>query len=575
MKNLLKKLRVYRYAAGWCILAGVLCTLPSLSNGLNLDDRFHALALTGNNSIPALPQTALDLFSLSGDANRDIWIDQGLFPWWTASDLKISFFRPLAGLFMQLDYSFWPEYPFIMHIQNLAWYALAILLLFKFVKEIESPLLARWAAFIFAVDEAHGFTVGWLANRSSIIGTTLGLLSLYTHHMGLKNRYSFIYFLSPVALFIGLLASEATIAFPGFLLAYALFIDRRPKMKALAELIPHALVCIFWIILYKIQHYGSLNSGIYLDPFASPLQFLSNFPARFLVYATGSLLLPPSEIYFYLPTYGKIIHLIVGICLLGCFGIVLASVWRKNPSYKFWLMGTILAIVPLCSTAPDNRNLMATSTGSAAIIALCIYYLGKRNFYQNRTQTFLKYKTFFKASRIALISTHFVLAPLALLFLSRGPALVDALVAQINSSLPQSVMQTNKQWIIIHAPLYLTHITFATAYRASQKMDLPRNIAGLYTGPEHPRITQPAPNQLLLQTQHGFIADPLDSSLRASHLKIKIGQKFKTSYMQAEVLAITVDGRPATVLFTFPEPLNSDQYEWFIWTSNKFVRYRL
>ncbi|MES1204492.1 MAG: hypothetical protein ABUS79_01020 [Pseudomonadota bacterium] len=41
--------------------------------------------------------------------------------------------------------------------------------------------IAGLAAFLYAIDDAHGFAVGWLASRCTLMGTFFAIASLIAH----------------------------------------------------------------------------------------------------------------------------------------------------------------------------------------------------------------------------------------------------------------------------------------------------------------------------------------------------------------------------------------------------------
>src|SRR5678815_1800306 len=103
--------------------------------------------------------------------------------------------------------------------------AVVALLYRRFIGGMSSATNAMWiaglAAVLYAIDDSHGFAVGWLANRCGIQGAFFAVLALLAHHRcdSLSPR------LGPAALLIALLCSEQMVAAGGFLFAYALFLS--------------------------------------------------------------------------------------------------------------------------------------------------------------------------------------------------------------------------------------------------------------------------------------------------------------------------------------------------------------
>ena len=111
------------------LLAAVLATLlvaPSLFAGLAFDDFFQKLRAQGKDAFGHHP---LDIFTFCwGPADVAKAQETGMFPWFTQPHTRLAFFRPLASLTHYLDYTLWPHATWLMHLQNLAWYATAVAL---------------------------------------------------------------------------------------------------------------------------------------------------------------------------------------------------------------------------------------------------------------------------------------------------------------------------------------------------------------------------------------------------------------------------------------------------------------
>ena len=153
-------------------LLAVVFTLPSLGNGLNLDDNIHRLILLGDNYLSPRSSSPLNLFCFSdGNVEENIRLmNIGVFPWWTSERLKLVFFRPLSALTHWLDYQLWPDMPLLMHVQSLLWFGVLICLVAFFYRRIMGTTWATGlAALLFAVDGAHGSLAGWLASRNVLL----------------------------------------------------------------------------------------------------------------------------------------------------------------------------------------------------------------------------------------------------------------------------------------------------------------------------------------------------------------------------------------------------------------------
>ena len=104
-------------------------------------------------------------------------MDAGVFPWWTDPTLKAEFLQALTVLTHRLDYALWPDSPVLMHAQSLFWLGAAgrrrrHLLPADAGPDAGSP---RWPRLLYAVDDARGPTVGFIANRNVLVAATFGV----------------------------------------------------------------------------------------------------------------------------------------------------------------------------------------------------------------------------------------------------------------------------------------------------------------------------------------------------------------------------------------------------------------
>ena len=146
---------------------GLLVQLPTLRIGFFADDYGHQLILRSPVEAPiphwnlydfgAAPQWAE--FALGGDA---------LLPWWTGSDWKIRFLRPLTSLSLRLDYALWNREPLGYHVTNLVLWMVVLVLVHRLYEALGlPPRVAILALLVFVLAHATSFPVGWIAHRST------------------------------------------------------------------------------------------------------------------------------------------------------------------------------------------------------------------------------------------------------------------------------------------------------------------------------------------------------------------------------------------------------------------------
>ena len=178
-------------------LFAVVLMLPSLGSGLFQDDLVHRAHLLKDSGVPPryygtplLPHDS----GTAASAMRDMFavtrspedvqslVEQGLFPWWTFGRLRLSNWRPLTALTHWLDYRLFPERPALMHVHNVLWFGVVVVLVAGFYRRMMGAAwVAGLAAFLYVIDESNWFPVSWLANRNLLIALCFSLLALQCH----------------------------------------------------------------------------------------------------------------------------------------------------------------------------------------------------------------------------------------------------------------------------------------------------------------------------------------------------------------------------------------------------------
>ena len=286
-------------------LLAVGLALPSLWNGLNLDDYYHRLVLLGDTRFSPSSTSPLNLFCFyDGDPEENQRLmERGMVAWFYSDNLRFSFFRPLSSLTYWFDYFFWPDTPVLMHLQNLVWFGMLILLTALLYRRIVGiPWVSGLASLLYAIDDSHGASVGSLADRSALMAFLFGVLCLILHDRWKREAWGAGALLAPVCFALSLFSAEAGLATGAYLLAYTLSLEQRTVTYRIAGLIPYGLTFTLWGLLYALQGYGVEGVPLYTDPLREPFNYLVSCFFRAPVYLLGQWALPPLFVYTFLPS---------------------------------------------------------------------------------------------------------------------------------------------------------------------------------------------------------------------------------------------------------------------------------
>jgi len=164
------------------VCVAVVLSLPSIPTGWYLDDLLHRAQFLEVGPMTDSSDMTHRMFDfLSGDP-KDIlaFKDLGVLPWWSEDELKIRFWRPLSSFTHVVDYTLSPASGVLMHAHNVAWLVgLVALIALLYRRLIAIPAIAGVSTLLYALDDAHGMPVAFLANRNAMVAASFGVLSLW------------------------------------------------------------------------------------------------------------------------------------------------------------------------------------------------------------------------------------------------------------------------------------------------------------------------------------------------------------------------------------------------------------
>jgi hypothetical protein len=543
----------------------LLLLLPCLACGLALDDYVLALKAQPVTRMAALPSQPLALFTFTtGDptTNAALMDEAALLPWWSDPRHLNAFFRPLTALTHVLDFRVWPHSPWLMHLHSLLWYALLLFALARVYRALEPrlPLVAALALLLYAIDDAHGATVGWIANRNALVSATLALPALSAHVHALstgKARWA-----APLWLLLGLCAGETAFCMFGYLCAYALHLDKRTKRERVLSLLPYGLLFVGHRVLCHALGLGSFGSAAYHEPVREPIAFALRLGYNLPVLISAQLFAPLADLGFWGDglTRGVLWGISV-VTLLAC-GKYGAMLWRYDRMVRFWSTGMLLAAVPVSASLPGERLLIALGFGAAPLLARVLidaHVLSAGVVLPHGVR-----RSFISA----LVALHLVLAPVLLPLRGCVFQLIDSAAARLDRSLSYAADIQRKTVVVLNAPMniLLSYLQIGRAWRGEPR---PEHLYWLSTSSSQTRVTRTAANELELSQAQGFLFRPEDLHYRADLRSL--GPKVERAGMSVEVADKLPDGRPSRVRFRFEAPLEAAGYEFRVFRDGQLV----
>lgn len=574
-KRLLSARRFPLYVA----LLAMLLVLPTISGGLMLDDYAHRSLFVPGARAHGVPRGDWDLFHFQGDdeAYFNLQLDRGLFPWWTSRGLRLALMRPLTSLSHALDYSAFPEMPGLMHAENIALYGLiALLAALLYRRVIPDPIIAGIAGVLYAVDDAHGFVVAWIANRNALLAAVFGLASLIAHDRCRRDGWRPGAYAAPFAFALGMLSGEAAIGTLPYLLAYTIFLDPGTRWQRARALFPYALVFVVYAVVYTALGYGARGGGMYIDPAREPLAFLSAVGERLPVLLLGQLAFPPADIAMVLSETSVRAFFPVALVAASALGGLLWLGARKEKTAAFWAAGMLLSLVPVCATLPSDRLLLFPGIGAFGLVALFLAAaraeLSNTPFAARGARGKAGWAALAVVSFIFVVM-HAVLAPLLLparaVIMGRGG---HSIVERSEATLPSADAMAGRFLIVVNAPDPLC-IGYALADRIYHRKAMPRAVRMLAMVNEgEQRLVRKDERTLEMTATSGLLLDAISKVFRHPADPFHVGDVVQMPGMTAEVISLAEDGkRPRTVSFRFDAPLEDPAHLWVLWSGQGFV----
>lgn len=546
----------------YIVVLGFVLLLPSLDTGLAADDYLQAVMLDRPCPLPGFARAPLDIFRFGDPSEFDKLFQQGIFSWWDDPSAQLAFLRPVSALTHVLDHALFRLNGPLLHLHSALW-GLVLLLGVRALYQTLIPdrLLANLALALYALDDARGWLVSWVAARNAAVATALSVWTLYVHHTGRSGRLRGAALWGPLLCLCALLAGEGSVALFGYLVAYALFIEGGPWRKRLASVAPYALVIISWRVVYRSYGFGAQGSSLYHDPqadiLASAWAWLANTPLL-LASQLGSIWSDISMLLFVAPRIELAFYL-SGLAFVACVVWLMAPQLRSEPLSRYGMLGMLAATVPAVSvTPPMDRLLTWISIGGSILLAQLLAPLLREPGAQRGIR---------KLALAGLLGVHLINA----FFLpsrARGNLVMRDALVRAEAAIPRDESVRDKTLIFFNPPL-LPYAAYLPIERAATGVPRPRLQHIISSAITEIGVERLDHNTLRLTQREGFIRDPISRLLWSPRRTFQIGERIEQSDMALTVNALTQDGRPLSIDLRFARPLEDPSYLWVQWHNTR------
>lgn len=587
------------------VLGAIAVSLPAIGTGLLNDDYMQASLLTGPSPfVERLSERGLapdgsgelgtvlsDLYiSVAPKGNLKALRAYGALPWWTYKGYRVAFWRPVAALTYWLDYRLFPHSPAFMHVHNIFWFAVVIGLAGLLYKRLIGVVpVAALAMLLLVLDDSSFFPTMWIANRNLLISLSFGLLAVILHDRWRREHWRPGAVLAPLSLLLSVLSAEAGITTMAYLFAYEATLTTGRWKSRLAALAPAAVIIVAWRLIYNLLGYGASGGGFYFDPVREPLGYILAFLQRAPFLLAGQLTTIPPELHSFMPPKTRTILWLV-LCVLTV--LILLGLWRffrVHRRARFWLLGTILAVVPFCATLPMSRSLLFVAVGAFGLIAE--YIAGWRAEIWNAPDGVVRLQRVYRApiwiwgsARNLFVLFVVVHIPFAAVTRYMAPELTAQMQQKVARTMDLGPTEDlgRRDLVVVNAPnpasfLYEPYIL------AYEGRTLPRTMRVLTPGFGEVEVTRLSTNVLAVKSISRSLFDCQQkeqrtdfvffyrylSDVRGPDHPLEVGDRVNLERMTAEVRAVDARGFPREVAFEFAVPLEDASLKWLWWNWDK------
>lgn len=511
-------------------------------------------------------------------------IDYGALPWWTETDIKIHFFRPISSLTHWVDYNFWPNNIIWMHFENLLIFMLLVFAVYRlYQKTTSSAGIAALAALIYSLDPSHLESLTWVASRNALLAPLFAMLAIQSFIQWRETDRITKMYLSLIFLLCALLSAEAGIATTCYLFSYMLWIDKAPLGRRIIALMPAAGLVIVWRIAYNYAGFGSENVAQYVDPGHDPLFFAKHLIDRFpQMIASANFVYDGGTRRFSLAQEHASWIYSWAITALIC--LIYYPVLKRDKYSRFWMTGAMIAVIPLSTINVITARLFEfVAIGFFAVLAS----------YAQWAFSNLPSRNIMYTSAVRLLAGIWLIVNIGL----ASQVLAVNSISSINKYAQGDVeedpfpfynfdnMDYQDRYLVVANAPYTFLLQFVPYRLAYHNLPIPAGIRSLTPGLSTLSIKRLNEQELLVDIKGGFsIYSHIDipgevaqSTLSDAHNSRKLmgffgrsdriyslGQQFNYDDTRIEITKL-LDGRPKAIKVTFNYPLDQEKYLFVYW----------
>jgi len=272
-------------------------------------------------------------------------------------------YSPLHLLSYMLDYAIGGLNAYAFHLSSNLWAGIVsgfVYLVALALTQRRSAAVA--AAVLFVVHPAHVEAIAWISSRKDLVAAAFVLPSFLAYLKHKQRQAPSWYFISLLLFLFALLGKLSVVAFPAVLLAFDLFIEKRPLSRSLIDKIPF---CVAAITVAAVVGHAQPGTGLHPDMGVLAKAFVQSV---WLLTGLGNYVIFRSP-----PEKGGSLVQFEGVIILLAALLLPLFLRKRYPLATvliYWILFTYLPtqILPFAYPVTD-RYLFLPSVGAAILIA--------------------------------------------------------------------------------------------------------------------------------------------------------------------------------------------------------------
>ena len=220
----------------------------------------------------------------------------------------------------------------------------------------------------------------------------------------------------------------------------------------------------------------------------------------------------------------------------------------------------LLAVVPITAGFPHDRLLFFVGIGGMALLAMLLVRLFDRKVSTEMGRLF----------GWALIVVHVVIAAPLQLAMSKSISSQEPIYANPPRSLPDDPRLEAQRLVIVNTPNAF-YGQYTLIVRRFDSKPAPRSILMLAPGTSSLTLERSSEHALSIEAKDGWLGSPFDNVYRDSIERFPNDYQVRLSDIEIRVVALTEDGRPKRVHFTFERELEDDSLRWVRYEDGRYV----